>query len=214
MIYTTLSELKERHKSILSSHNSTLPAYSKGFERCVFRCILFILWCYIWLESGMRYLSLDYVYYDMGDTRLIVVPMLIGLAGIFIFKPYKIWTERTYFGKIEKIEKQHAETIKKDAKGTKVTVRKIQRIIYNGTNTLTIRKPNGRLVQRKVPNLASFDRIYDIDSSVSVINGVKFPVPMNKNVIPESMCLCTRCGSFEKKERTRCSMCFSTLWYK
>lgn len=214
MIYTTLSQLKERHKSIMSAYNTALPFYCKGFQQCVLRCILFVLWCFIWLESGTRYLSLDYVYYDMSDTRLIIVPMLISLAGIAIFKPYKIWSRRTYFGKVEKIEKQHAETIKKDEKGRKVTVRKIQRIIYNGTNTLTIRKPNGRLVQRKVPNLASFDRIYDIDSSVSVINGVVFPVPMNKAVVPENMCLCTKCGSFEAKERTRCSMCFTRLWYK
>lgn len=213
MIYTTLSELKKRHKEIMSSYKK-LPFYLRGFEICILRCILFVLWCYIWLESGTRYLSLDYVYYDMTDPRLIIVPVLVFLLGIAIFKPHRIWTAKTYFGKIEKIEKQHAETVTKNEKGVKVIVRKMASILYNGTNVLTIRKPNGRLVQRKVPNLASFDKLYDIDTSVSVINGVKFPIPMNKAIIPGEMCLCTKCGSFEKKERTRCSMCFSTLWYK
>lgn len=213
MIYTTLSELKKRHKEIMTSYKS-LPFYRRGFELCVLRCVLFVLWCYIWLESGARYLSLDYVYYDMTDPRLIIIPTLLVLIGIAIFKPQAIFTNRTYFGKIEKIEKQHAETITKNEKGVKVVVRKMASILYNGTNLITIRKPSGRLVQRKVPNLAFFDRLYDIDTSVSVINGVKFPVPMNRDVIPKDRCFCTKCGSFEKRERTRCSMCFSTLWYK
>ena len=214
MIYTTLQELQKRHKEIMSSYKTTLPFYLRGFEQCILRCVLFVFWCYIWLESGTRYLSLDYVYYDMTDPRLIIIPTLLFLVGIAIFKPQTIWTSRTYFGKIEKIEKQHAETVIKNEKGVKVIVRKMASILYNGTNVLTIRKPNGALVQRKVPNLASFDRLYDFDTSVSVINGVKFPVPMNRGIIPENMCLCTKCGSFEKRQRSRCSMCFSTLWYK
>lgn len=214
MIYKTLSQLKERHDEIMSSYRNTLPLYKRGSFFCVLRIALFVFWCFIWLESGNRYLKLDYVYYDMGDTRLLIVPLLISAAGFFIIKPYKIWTERTYLGKIEKIEKQNALLIKKDDKGARITIKRMHSVMYDGVNMLTIRKPNGRLAKRKVPNLASFDRLYDIDSSVSVINGLKFPAPMNKSVIPAGMCLCTKCGSFESKDRTRCSMCFTTLWYK
>ena len=214
MIYKTLSELKERHGEIMSSYKNTLPFYKRGTFFCLLRIALFIFWCFVWLESGNRYLKLDYVYYDMGDTRLLIVPMLLCVLGFFIFKPYKIWTDRTYFGKIEKIEKQNAELIKKDDKGMKVVIKRMHMVMYDGFNTLTIRKKNGRLAKKKVPNLAAFDRLYDLDSSICVINGVRFPAPMNKGVIPENMCLCTKCGSFEKKERTRCSMCFTTLWYK
>ncbi|MBQ7399323.1 MAG: hypothetical protein IJW06_02520 [Clostridia bacterium] len=214
MIYNTLSQLKERHAEIISSYRETLPIYKRGTFWCFIRCVLFVLWCLIWLESGTRYLNLDYVYYDMGSSKLIFVPMLISVAGFFIIKPYKIWTGRTYFGKIEKIEKQSAELIKKDDKGAKVIIKRMHMVMYDGMNVLTVRKPSGRLVNKKVPNLINFDRIYDIDSSISVINGLRFPVPMNKNVIPEGMCFCTKCGSFESKERTRCSMCFTTLWYK
>ena len=214
MIYKTLSQLKERHEEIMSSYKNNLPLYNRGLFWCIVRCVLFVLWCIIWLESGNRYLNLDYVYYDMGSTKLIIVPLLIAVAGFFIFKPYKIWTERTYFGKIEKIEKQSAELIKKDENGVKVIIKRMHMVMYDGYNTLTIRKKNGRLAKKKVPNLATFDKLYDIDSSLSVINGLRFPAPMNKGVIPENMCLCTKCGSFESKERTRCSMCFTTLWYK
>ena len=214
MIYKTLSQLRERHSSIMSSYKNTLPLYKRGTFFCFLRIVLFVLWCFIWLESGNRYLKLDYVYYDMGDTRLLIVPLLISVAGFFIFKPYKILTNRTYFGKIEKIEKQNALLIKKDDKGMKVIIKRMHMVMYDGFNTLTIRKSSGRLAKRKVPNLASFDRLYDLDTSVSVINGVVFPVPMNRGLIPENMCLCTKCGSFESKERIRCSMCFDTLWYK
>ncbi|MBR2021486.1 MAG: hypothetical protein IJ939_03530 [Clostridia bacterium] len=214
MIYKSLSQLKERHEEIMSSYKNNLPLHSKGSFWCIVRCVLFVLWCFIWLESGNRYLNLDYVYYDMASAKLIIVPLLIAVAGFFIFKPYKIWTERTYFGKIEKIEKQSAELIKKDENGVKVIIKRMHMVMYDGYNTLTIRKKNGRLAKKKVPNLATFDKLYDIDSSLSVINGLRFPAPMNKAVIPENMCLCTKCGSFESKERTRCSMCFTTLWYK
>lgn len=214
MIYKNLSQLKERHEEIMSSYTATLPLYKRGSFHCFIRCVLFVLWCFIWFESGNRYLKLDYVYYDMGDTRLLIVPMLISVAGFFIIKPYKIWTQRTYFGKIEKIEKQNAVLIEKNEKGTKVIIKRMHMVMYDGMNTLIIRKKNGRLSKKKVPNLASFDRLYDLDSSVSVINGLRFPAPMNKGVIPQNMCLCTKCGSFESKERTRCSMCFTTLWYK
>ncbi len=214
MIYKTLLQLKERHDTIMSSYKGTLPLYKRGIFHCFLRCVFFVLWCIIWLESGNRYLKLDYVYYDMGDSRLLIVPLLISVAGFFIFKPYKIWTSRTYFGKIEKIEKQNALLIKKDEKGAKVIIKRMHMVMYDGFNTLTIRKPNGRLAKKKVPNLASFDKLYDIDSSLSVINGLRFPVPMNYGVVPEGMCLCTKCGSFESNERTRCSMCFTTLWYK
>ena len=214
MIYKTLSQLKERHKEIMSSYKETLPFYKRGSFFCALRIVFFIAWCIIWLESGNRYLKLDYVYYDMGDARLLIIPMLISVLGFFIIKPYKIWTERTYFGKIEKIEKQNAILIKKDDKGAKVIIKRMHMVMYDGLSTLTIRKSNGRLAKRKVPHIASFDKLYDLDTSVSVINGVMFPVPMNKAVIPENMCLCTRCGSFESEKRTRCSMCFTTLWYK
>ena len=214
MIYKTLSQLKERHKEIMTSYKETLPLYKRGTFRCALRVVFFVLWCVVWLESGNRYLSLDYVYYDMGDARLLIVPMLISIAGFFIIKPYKIWTDRTYFGKIEKIEKQNALLIKKDDKGARVIIKRMHMVMYDGYNMLTIRKKNGRLAKKKVPNLATFDKLYDIDSSLSVINGLRFPAPMNKGVIPEGMCLCTKCGSFESKERIRCSMCFTTLWYK
>lgn len=214
MIYKTLSQLKERHGSIMSSYKAVIPTYKRVTFFCLLRIVLFVLWCFIWLESGNRYLNLDYVYYDSGDTRLIAIPLLISVVGFFIFKPYKIFTERSYFGKIEKIEKQSAELIKKDKSGAKVIIKRMHMVMYDGYNLLTIRKKNGRLAKKKVPNLASFDKLYDIDSSVSVINGVKFPVPMNKGVVPENKCLCTKCGSFETSDRIRCSMCFTLLWYK
>lgn len=214
MIYKTLSELRERHAVILSSYKNTIPVYKRGIFFCSLRIVLFLLWCFIWFESGNRYLNLDYVYYDSGDTRLIAIPLLISVVGFFVFKPYKIFTERSYFGKIEKIEKQSAELIKKDKNGVKVIIKRMHMVMYDGYNLLTIRKKNGRLAKRKVPNLASFDRLYDIDSSVSVINGVRFPVPMNKATVPEGKCLCTKCGSFENAQRQRCSMCFTLLWYK
>ena len=214
MIYTTLPQLKKRHKEIMSSYKSTLPFFARGTFFCLLRIVLFVAWCVIWLESGTRYLNLDYVYYDSGDARLILIPMLLSVIGFFIFKPYKIWSQRTYFGKIERIEKQNAELIKKNDKGVKIVIKRMHMVMYDGMNTLTIRKKNGRLAKKKVPNLAAFDKLYDLDSSVSVINGIRFPAPMDKNVIPENMCLCTACGSFERNTRTRCSMCFSTLWYK
>ena len=214
MIYKTLSELKSRHREIMSSYKETLPFHKRGVFFCLLRIVLFFAWCLLWLYSGNNYLNLDYVYYDKGDVRFLIVPMLLAIIGFFVFKPYKIWTDRTYFVKIEKIEKQSAEIIKKNEKGAKVVIKRMHMVMYDGFNTLTIRKKSGRLVKRKVPNLATFDRLYDLDSSVSVICGTKFPAPMNKSVIPESMCLCTKCGSFEKNTRTRCSMCFTTLWYK
>lgn len=214
MIYKTLSQLKERHGQIMDSYHATLPFHKRGVFFCLLRIVFFLAWCFIWFESGNRYLNLSYVYYDMGDSRLILIPMLLSLIGFFVFKPYKIWSQRTYFGKIEKIEKQSAELIKKNENGTKVVIKRMHMVMYDGFNVLTVRKKNGRLAKKKVPNLASFDRLYDIDSSISVINGLRFPVPMNKTVIPENMCLCTKCGSFEKNTRTRCSMCFTTLWYK
>ena len=214
MIYTTLSQLKTRHKEIMSTHKDVLPFYKRGPFRCFLRIVLFLAWCALWLYSGKTYLSLDYVYYDAGDVRFLIVPMLLAVIGFFIFKPYKIWTQRTYFGKIEKIEKQSAEIIKKNEKGAKVVIKRMHMVMYDGFNTLSIRKKSGRLVKRKVPNLATFDRIYDLDSSVSVICGEKFPAPMNRAVVPEGKCFCTKCGSFESTTRTRCSMCFTTLWYK
>ena len=113
MIYKTLSQLKERHNEIMSSYKSTLPFYNRGVFFCLLRIVLFLAWCFLWLYSGKKYLSLDYVYYDYGDVRFLIVPMLLAIIGFFIFKPYKIWTDRTYFGKIERIEKQSAEIIKK-----------------------------------------------------------------------------------------------------
>ena len=214
MIYNSPLQLKEIHSEIMSSYKRIIPFYKRGIFFCLLRIALFAFWCFIWFESGNRYLNLDYVYYDMGDTRLLIVPLMLSVIGFFVFKPYKIWSQRTYYGKIEKIEKQNAELIKKDKKGTRVVIRQTHMVMYDGFNTITVRKKNGRLSKKKVPNLATFDRLYDLDTSVSVINGVRFPVPMNKNVIPAGMCLCTKCGSFEKKTRTRCSMCFSTLWYK
>ncbi len=203
----------EKHNAVTASYKKTVPFYLRGTERCVLRILLFVLWCIIWLESGTRYVNLSYVYFD-SDARAIVIALLLCIVGYFIFKPYKIFTERSYFGKIEVIEKQRAETIKKDKYGKKVRIKDIHAGLYDGTNVLTIRKPNGRLVKKTVPNLIAFDGIYDLDRYVSVVCGVRFPAPMDKTVIPEKTCFCTNCGSFEKQERTRCSMCYSLLWYK
>ncbi len=205
--------LAEKHKEIYSLCRNTLPFYSRGREKRFLRVILFILWCIIWLESGKRYASLSYVYLD-SDARAVVVAVLLCVLGYFIFKPYKIFTERTYFGKIEVIEKQRAETIKKDKHGKKVHIKDIHSGLYDGTNMLIVRTPTGRLKKKKVPNLVAFDSIYDIDIPVSVMSGEKFPVPLTRDFLPGNRCFCTRCGSFERLEKERCSMCFSLLWYK
>lgn len=215
MIYTTPSQLKERHNSIMSSYKNTIPFYKRGSFFCLMRIVIFIAWCIVWLESGNRYLNLDYVYYDTADARLLIIPMLLCTIGLFVIKPYKIFTTYTFYGKIEKIEKQSAELVTKDKQGKKVVIKRMHMVMYDGYNIITVKKKGGKRTKKiKVPNLATFDRLYDLDSSVSVINGVRFPVPMNKNVVPSGMCLCTKCGSFEKNTRTRCSMCFTTLWYK
>ena len=131
MIYTTLSQLKTRHKEIMSSYKNTIPFYKRSTFFCLLRIVAFFAWCLIWFESGNRYLKIDYVYYDMSDMRLLFIPMLLSIIGFFIFKPYKIWTDRTYFGKIEKIEKQSAELIKKDEKGKKDEKDNYKRFSYN-----------------------------------------------------------------------------------
>ena len=204
---------KEKHKRIADTYRQNMPFYLRGFERCVMRVVLFVLWCVIWLESGTRYVNLSYVYFD-SDTRAVIVSLLLSILGYFIFKPYKIFTERSFCGKVEMIEKQRAETVKKDKNGKKVREKGIRSGLYDGTNVLVIRKPDGRLARKTVPNLVAFENLYDIDTEVSVICGVRFPVPLDNKAVPENSRFCTRCGSFESAERTRCSMCFSLMWNK
>lgn len=213
MLYTTLSQLRERHNEIVTSYKKALPFYSRGREKHLFFLFLFFVWCFVWFESAYRYLNLDYVYYNMKDPRIIIIPLFIILFGFYIFKPQRIYTNRTLFGKIEAIEKQGAYTISKDETGKIVRTKKLRRRIFDGTNIITVRIYNGKLKNYKVPNVAKFDMLYDIDSSVSIISGEKFPVQMDKNLISQGKYFCTRCSSFEESPRTYCSSCHSRLWY-
>lgn len=214
MIYNTLSQLKERHSVILTSYKNALPFYSQGRNKQLFRLLLFVAWCFVWFESAYRYLNLDYVYYNMKDPRLLIVPTLLIFSGIVIFKPFRLITQRTRFGKIEAIEKQGAYTLSKDEQGNVVTTKKLRRRTYDGTNIITVRTSKGKLISCNVPNLAKFDTLYNIDTSLSVIAGEKFPVPMDKSIIPDGMFFCTRCGAFERTEHKYCGSCHSLLWYK
>lgn len=213
MLYTTLMQLKERHSIITASYYKTLPFYLRGREKHILRLFLFIFWCFVWFESAYRYLRLDYVYYNMKDPRLFIVPIMVVLIGFIIFKPQKLITNRTRFGKIEAVEKQGAYIISKDESGKIVTTKKLRRRVFDGTNVITVRLSNGKLKNYKVPNLAKFDELYTVDSSVSLIAGEKFPVPMDKNAIPAGMFFCTRCGAFERTVHKYCGSCHSLLWY-
>lgn len=214
MIYKSLLQLKERHNIIITSYKNTLPFYSRGREKQLFRLFLFFLWCFIWFESAYRYINLDYVYYNMKDPRLIIIPLLVIVFGVVIFKPQRIITNRTVFGKIEAIEKQGAYVLSKDSGGNIIKTKKLRRRTYDGTNIITVRLSNGRLKNYEVPNLSRFDLLYSIDSSVSLVAGEKFPVPMDKGVIPQGMFFCTRCGAFENGYHKHCGSCHNLLWYK
>lgn len=214
MHFASLLQLKERHSIIMASYKNTLPFYSQGKTKQLFRLFLFLAWCFVWFESAYRYLNLDYVYYDMKDPRLIIIPLMVILFGFILFKPQKLMTARTRFGKIEAIEKQGAYIISKDESGKIVTTKKLRRRIFDGTNILTVRLSNGKLRNYRVPALAKFDSLYKIDSSLSLVAGEKFPVPMDKSVIPENMYFCTRCGAFERTVHKYCGSCHSLLWYK
>ncbi len=201
MKYSDYSSMQNRHNEILALYKSVVPIHRQGGTGNLIRLMLFVCWCYIWIESALRYYGLNYVDFDVTNPRFYIMSLIILAASTYVFKPYKIVSDKGFFGKIEKIQRE-----------TEVVGNK-KRLSRREIFVLTIRKNNGKLTEKKLAAFHHFNDVYKIDSSVSCVVGIKLPVPMDTDTLCGNH-FCTKCGSFEPENFRYCALCHSRLWYK
>ncbi len=218
MKYQNYDLMWERHNQILAQYKENIPVYSRGTFKNLLRLCLFLAWCVAWIESALRYYGLNYVDFDKTNPNFYLMSLLVLAVSVAVFKPYRMFTDKNCFGKIEKIEREtevgQAAEGSKNTKGTRVhrggaRIRFVRREVF----VLTIRKNNGKTVEKKLTAFHNFHDVYKIGSSVSVIVGIKLPIPMDADILCGNH-FCTKCGSFEPIDFRHCALCHNRLWYK
>jgi len=193
-----------------------VPFYSRGEFKKLMRLVLFLAWCGIWTESAIRYYNLDYVDFSPMNPRIYIIPVIILVIGLWVFKPYRFFTDKTMCGSIERIAFSDGYTARMGGGarmgGKSVSARHAEKI--KNTVTVTVVNDEGKRSVKKMTTFVNFNKLYKEGSGVSVICGVDIPIPFDKTVIPQGRCLCTKCGSFEPLDYKRCNMCHALLWYK
>lgn len=207
---------KEKHDIICRRYLDKVPFYMRGdFKRFV-RLVLFLVWCCVWTDSAIRYYSLDYVDFSFMNPRIYIIPVIILILGIWIFKPYRFFTDKTRCGVIENIARSQGYNARMSG-GTRFGGKSVSArytVPIKSSYTVTVRGIDGKKTVKKIPAFENFSRLYKEGSAVSVISGVALPIPLEDGIISKERCLCTSCGSFEPSDYKRCNMCHSLLWNK
>ncbi len=211
MKYESFDPYAIKHQSIIELYNSKTPKLLRVRTKVTIALLAFIAWCMVLIESGVRYFMLPYVDFDPKKPMFYVMCALISAVSIAIFKPYRFFTKKSYYGKIT-----HFTNTSRSISG--LTPREKTWTILSGRKSqaycLTLATPDEKTKTVYIPQSDYAKQIYTAGSYVSVICGVKIPVPMDKSKIPSDKCICTYCGSLESSGHMRCSVCRETLWYK
>ncbi len=196
---------KEIHESILRRYKSKLPFYKRGSFKVYGGLVITVLWVLIWLEAAIRYFSLAYVEFSLMNPRIYIIPPILLALAIWWFKPQRVFTEKTYFGVIESVEK-----IKKNKK----THSSGKRIFFRtfDAQKLTVTDYNGKMRTKTVFISPSAPKLYEKGSVITVIAGENYPVPHSPDTIPENNVLCTKCGSLNADNYKYCFTCHHTMW--
>lgn len=205
-----------KHAEIYKQYVENVPVYMRGDFKRLLRLVLFLIWCGVWAESAIRYYNLDYVDFSFMNPRIYIIPVVIIVLGIWIFKPYRFFTDRTRCGFIEDItfiQGYNARMGGGARMGNKFVSARNTVQVKNAV-TVTVTGSDGKKSVKKMAAFENFSKLYKKGSAVSVISGVDLPIPLEEGIVPRGRCLCTKCGSFEPSDYRRCNMCHAILWYK
>ena len=199
--------LSEKHKQLLEEYNSALPLYKRGIFKVYSGFILTILWFIVWLDAAIRLYGLPYVDFSWKNPRIYILSLILIIIAWKLFKPYRVFTDKSYYGVITGIE---------TGKASKKTGSSGRRIFYANVTTLNLEilACDGKTRYKKVFATKGLNEIYQKGTEVSVICGEKYPVPLDRQLVPQGKALCTKCGSLEDKSYTYCYTCHRLLWFK
>ena len=199
--------LEEKHKQLLEEYNTAIPLHKRGVFK-VYSCfVLTFVWFAVWLDAAIRLYALPYVDFSAKNPRIYILSVILIIAAWKLFKPYRVFTEKTCYGVIKSIKK---------GKKSRKTGSSGRKIFYSECDTLelTILCSDGKERIKTVFVTKGLDKIYTEGTEVSIICGENYPVPVAKQLLPEGKSLCTKCGSLEESSYTYCYTCHRTLWFK
>ena len=197
---------REKHERIVKCYNDTVPFYRRGKFKIHFSTFLFFFWIFVWVESAIRYYSLDYVDFSFKNPRIYILPVILLIVGWNLFKPYRSIREKTCFGKISDI-KLSKEYVKGKRSGRRVSY--VQAVMAE----LSIDTSDEKQYRIKIPFNGKAKELFEKGVYVTVIMGEKYPV-CHDNGRYKGELFCTHCSSMSSSTYSLCFNCRKKLWIK
>jgi len=217
MTEANYERLLPKHKELIEKYNKNVAFFKKGSFKNALSILLSLAWCWLWLKSALGYYSLLYVDFSFTNPRIYILPVILILLALYLFKPQRIFYDRTLCGTIQKITYKAGYTVKTGAKGVPAAAKRQYRrasvaTVHFRKAKITVKSHDGRTAKKTVVVHENFGEIYKKGMAVSSISGEKYPIPLENGVVPEGKVFCTSCSSFEPQGYGRCTMCHETLW--
>lgn len=196
----------EKHRHLLRLYTQKVPFLSRGMFKVYLCFAATVIWIAVWIEAAVRYFSLAYVDFSIKNPRIYILPIVLFFAAWKLFKPYKLFTEKTYFGGITDI-KYKKKQVRSHFAG--------RRIYYTAAleGTLFITDEKGKVHKKKLFLSQALHKLYQKGLTVTVIKGEKYPLCHDKTKY-EGKLPCIHCGNLEDASYNRCFNCRKLLWTK
>ncbi len=197
---------KEKHRQIIGLYKNRIPYFSRGIFKVHLSFLAFIVWCIVWVESAVRYYNLDYVDFSLMNPRIYIFPAILLLVGFHLFRPYRIFTEKNYYGVITQV-KNVKKLVKSHSAG--------RRVFYSNApvSKLYIMDSKGKVRKKTVRMSKELISIYQPNVVVTVIGAEPLPLCHDKARYGGRL-PCVNCGNLENPSYNRCFNCRKLLWTK
>lgn len=183
---------------VIPRENADLRAYVRKKRFKVW--LLTVGWELLWLFVFGYYRGRE----DMTfDYRFELVLSVLLVSGLFLFGWVKLMLDRSYQGKIIRME--YKQVMEMDVTGRRGTarVRSMQKMY------LRVEDETGRTHKIVLPKKNGFDRYYHVGDQIVYHSGL--PYPESNDGADKHLYVCSLCGGVEMTDTDHCHGCGASL---
>lgn len=187
-----------------------LPTKHRDLRRLVLRrdairILAFALWILLWLLGAHSYNQNRQAYPPerrILGWRLLVLMAAVSVVGFFLFRVYKLFTERACIGVIESSGLSHAYRSSADpGRGMQYDFRL--------NTTLTVRLSSGKKMRLRFEQKNGFYQYYREGTRIGRFRGLPYPVRLCDD--GKEGYVCVACGCMHPSLLSHCEACGHTL---
>ncbi|MBR2020212.1 MAG: hypothetical protein IKA05_07415 [Clostridia bacterium] len=174
--------------------------------RTLRRILGFLIWMAVWIGSVVSY-NLNHQTYPAHRRfvgwRLALVLAVALLSGVVVFRLWKLFSDRTLWGVIERSGLSRSYTVSNDPGASRTDYE------FRLNTALVIRRENGRTKRLRFEQKEGFYHYYREGHRVVRFGGLPYPLLLDANA-PHGY-VCSACGAWQKDYVPQCAGCGYSL---